>query len=355
MALLVLAQVPPDLKENKCNEIYICVPKLAQLLSILHEQKIKLIYVVTHRLADVDAYCASYTAARLLHTFAKNSTVKAIFPKGLNTIARKVSKKFPIRTEKNADFTKADLIAIVDTNNPLLLAESMQGVIESKAKKILIDHHPLGKTAKKIANVMFVNTKASSASEVVYDLCRSNKVRVSKSMAQVFMLGIMADSQHLYLANGKTIKAVSELYKMGASIETTKNILMRERDLSERVARLKGASRISLYNGNSFIVAFSRIGSFHASVARALVDLGADLGIAIGGDGKESKASLRATQKFYKVSKLHLGIDVTSKISDSGGGHPTAASLSSELDENTLERLLFEAIEAKLGKLSALR
>ena len=140
----MLAQVPPDLKENKCNEIYICVPKLAQLLSILHEQKIKLIYVVTHRLADVDAYCASYTAARLLHTFAKNSTVKAIFPKGLNTIARKVSKKFPIRTEKNADFTKADLIAIVDTNNPLLLAESMQGVIESKAKKILIDHHPLG-------------------------------------------------------------------------------------------------------------------------------------------------------------------------------------------------------------------
>jgi nanoRNase/pAp phosphatase (c-di-AMP/oligoRNAs hydrolase) len=326
------------------------------LLSISRKQRIKLIYVVTHRLADVDAYCATYATARLLHAIAKNAIVEAVFPAGLNTIARKISKKFPIRIEKNADFAKADLIAIVDTNNPLLLAESMQGVIGSKAKKILIDHHPLGKTAKKIADVMFVDTKASSASEIVYNLYRSNEVSISKSIAQVLLLGIMADSQHLFLANGKTITAVSELYKMGASIETAKRILTRERDISERMARLKAASRISLYNVNSFVIALSRISSFHASAARALIDLGADLGVVVGGDGKESKASLRATQQFYKASKLHLGVDIASKISDSGGGHPTAASLSSNtINEDKLERLLLDAIESKLGKLTAIK
>ncbi len=326
------------------------------MLSILHKQKVRLIYVVTHRLADVDAYCSAYAAAQLFHTLAKNSTVKVVFPEGLNGIARKVSKKFPIQIENNPDFTKADLIVIVDTNNPLLLAESMQEVVRSKARKILIDHHPLGKTAKKFADVMFVDTKASSASEIVYDLYRSNKIKISKRVAQVLLLGIMADSQHLFLANGKTITAVSELYKNGASIETAKKILTREREFSERIARLKAASRISLYSANSFIVAFSRIGSFHASAAKALVDIGADLGVTVGGDGKESKASLRATQRFYKSSKLHLGIDVAAKISDAGGGHPTAASLSSKtIDENTLERLLRETIEAKLGKLDVLK
>ncbi|MFQ5941362.1 MAG: bifunctional oligoribonuclease/PAP phosphatase NrnA [Nitrososphaerales archaeon] len=322
----------------------------------MHKKRIKQIYVVTHRLADVDAYCATYGTARLLRTISKNSKVNVVFPEGLNTIARKVSEKFPMCIENGVDFAKADLIAIVDTNNPFLLAESMQSVMRSKAIKVLIDHHPLGKSGKKIADIMFIDTIASSASEIVFNLYRTNKIDISKRVAQVLLLGIMADSQHLFLANGKTIAAVYELHKRGASLESAKKILTRERGHSERMARLKAASRISLYRADIFIVAFSRIGSFHSSVAKALIDLGADLAIAIGGDEKESKASLRATQHFYKVSKLHLGIDIASKLSDSGGGHPTAASLSSKvIDANNLERLLLNELRAKLGKINALR
>lgn len=318
-------------------------------------QRFKLIYVVTHRLADVDAYCATYAIVKLLCRITKDSTVKAVFPDGLNTITMKVNKKFPMCIENNTDFTKVDLIVIIDTNNPILLAKSMRGVVDSKAKKILIDHHPLIKTTRKITNITFIDTKTSSASEMVYDLYRTNKVSISKRVAQILLLGIIADSQHLFLANGKTLTAVSQLYKIGASIEMAKKILTRERDPSERIARLKGASRISLYKVNNFIIVFSRIGSFHASVAKAIVDLGADLGITIGGNGKESRASLRATQKFYTSSKLHLGTDVANKISDSGGGHPTAASLSKTIDENMLEKLLLNVIEAKLGKLKTVK
>jgi hypothetical protein len=162
----------------------------------------------------------------------------------------------------------------------------------------------------------------------------------------------MADSQHLFLASGKTITVVSELYKRGASLELARTILTRRREISERMARLKGAGRISLYNVDDFILAISRIGSFHASVAKALVDLGADLAIAVGGEAKESKASLRATQQFYEETGLHLGTDIAGKIADSGGGHPTAASLSSTtIDIDGLEALLVSALEAKLGKL----
>ena len=62
----------------------------------MYTQRFKLIYVVTHRLADVDAYCATYAIVKLLCRITKDSTDKAVFPDGLNTITMKVSKKFPM-------------------------------------------------------------------------------------------------------------------------------------------------------------------------------------------------------------------------------------------------------------------
>lgn len=322
--------------------------------SLLSKQKVRLAYVITHRLADVDAYCSAYAVAKLLKSLA-GSSVKVVFPEGLNNIAEKISQKFSLDIDSKPDFAKADLIAIVDTNNPLLLSESMQEIVNSKARKLLIDHHPLVKNSRKLADAMFVDTRASSASEIVYRLYKTSKVRINKQVAQVLLIGIMADSQHLFLANAKTIEAVNDLCKLGASLEMARKVLTHERETSERIARLKAAQRISFYSVNNFIVAFSRVGSFHASAARALLDLGADLGVVVGGDEKESKASLRATQKFYDESNLHLGTDIAGKLSDSGGGHPMAASLTLNVGEDELEKMLVNTIEAKLGKLNMIK
>ncbi len=309
--------------------------------------------MVTHRLADVDAYCSSYATAKMLKSFA--NSVKVVLPEGLNTIAEKVSKNFPLHIDSDPNFGQADVIVIVDTNNPLLLSQAMEDVVKSKARKVLIDHHPLASNAKKLADTMFLDTKASSASEIVYRVYKANKVKISKQIAQVLLVGIMADSQHLFLAGSKTIETVNDLCKLGASLEIARKVLMHERDFSERIARLKAARRIVVYSSNNFIVAFSRVGSFHASAARGLLELGADLAVVVGGDDKASKASLRSTQKFYAESKLHLGTDIASSLTDSGGGHPTAASLSVIVGEDQLAEMLMHAIETKLGKLSAIK
>lgn len=322
--------------------------------SFLSRQKFKLAYVVTHRLADVDAYCSAYATANLLRSLTK-STVKVVLPDGLNTIAEIVSRKFPLNIDSSPSFDKADLIAIVDTNNPLLLSQMRTEIVSAKARKVLIDHHPLAKNGAKLADTKFVDTTASSASEIVCRIYKQSKVKISKMVAQVLLVGIMADSQHFFLASSKTIEAVNDLCKRGASLELARKVLTHERDPSERIARLKAAQRISVYTANSFIAAFSRVGSFQASAARALLDLGADLAVVIGGDAKASKASLRATQKFYTESKLHLGTDIAGKLSDLGGGHPTAASLSVKVGEDELVKMLMDAIEAKLGKLSMIK
>lgn len=320
---------------------------------LLSKKKIRLAYVVTHRLADVDAYCSSYATAKMLKSFA--NSVKVVLPEGLNTIAEKVSKNFPLQIDSDPDFGQADVIVIVDTNNPLLLSQAMEDVVKSKARKVLIDHHPLASNAKKLADTMVLDTKASSASEIVYRVYKANKVKISKQIAQVLLVGIMADSQHLLLAGSKTIEAVNDLCKLGASLEIARKVLTHERDFSERIARLKAARRIVVYSANNFIVAFSRVGSFHASAARGLLELGADLAVVVGGDDKASKASLRSTQKFYTESQLHLGTDIASSLTDSGGGHPTAASLSVNVGEDELAEMLMNAIETKLGKLSTIK
>jgi len=311
--------------------------------------------VVTHRLADVDAYCSAYAVAKLLKSLAKDSRVKVVLPEGLNTIAKTVSKKFPLYIDNDPYFLSAGLIVVVDTNNPLLLSDAMPEIEKSKAKKVLMDHHPLGNHAKRLADMLFVDTKASSTCEVVYRLYQTSKVKIDKQVAQVLLLGIMADSQHLFLASSKTIEAVNNLCKLGASLEMAKKTLTRKRDPPECIARLKAAQRASIYSVNGFLVAFSRVGSFHASAAKALLDLGADLAIVVGGDEKESKASLRATQQFRELSKLHLGTDIASKLSDSGGGHPTAASLSAKVGEDELAKMLMDAVEARLGKLNMVK
>ncbi|MFQ5969883.1 MAG: bifunctional oligoribonuclease/PAP phosphatase NrnA [Nitrososphaerales archaeon] len=322
---------------------------------LLSKQEIKLVYVVTHRLADVDAYCSAYGVAKLLKSLAKDSRVKVVFPGGLNTIAKIVRKKFPLYIENDPDFVRASLIVVVDTSSPSLLSEAMPEIEKSRAKKVLVDHHPLGNRAKRLADILFVDKEASSTCEIVYRLYKTNKVKIGKQVAQVLLIGIMADSQHLFLASNKTIEAVNNLCRLGASLEMAKKTLTRKRDASECIARIKAAQRTSIYNVNGFLVAFSRVGSFHASVAKALMDLGADLAIVVGGDEKESKASLRATQQFHELSKIHLGTDIAAELSDSGGGHPTAASLSAKVGENELIKMLMEAVQSRIGKLNMVK
>ncbi len=80
------------------------------------------------------------------------------------------------------------------------------------------------------------------------------------------------------------------------------------------------------------IISVSKVGSYHASAAKALIDLGSDLSIVINKD-KSIKVSMRASNRFYSLTNLHLGVDIASRISKKGGGHPTAASFISEKED----------------------
>lgn len=129
---------------------------------------------------------------------------------------------------------------------------------------------------------------------------------------------------------------------------------------SEIIARMKAAQRLRTYRAKDLMIAVTNVSSFQASVANTLLGLGADMAFAVGGYGKGVRGSLRSTQSFYLKTGVHLGKDVAQKaasmLKGKGGGHPTAASLSSQctIDEAITSVLsaLSEKLQIKIKKLS---
>lgn len=327
--------------------------KLPDLRAFISKHKIRSSYIVTHRLADVDAYCSAYALSKLLRSFG--SRVVVVLPEGINMVGQKVGHSFHMNVDNDPAFSKADLIVILDTNNPALLSTALDGIVNSGAKKLLLDHHPPARNTATLGATALIDTGSSSTSEIIYRVYRSSNTKISASAAQALLVGVMADSQHFFLATNRTIEVVNDLCRQKASLEKARKILAREREISERMARLKAARRVSLYRAGKYVIALSHVGSFHASAAKGMVDLGADLAIVLGSDEEKSKASLRATSRFYEESGLHLGTDIASKLSDAGGGHPTAASLTSNVKEEELGKTLLLAVQARLGDLIAVK
>ena len=206
---------------------------------------------------------------------------------------------------------------------------------ESAGVKVLIDHHPIQEDSP--YDHLVVDTTASSASEIVATIFRDLEVEMEASTAQALLLGIMFDSQHLLIAKARTLREVVRLLDRGASIDDARLLLRSPPDYGEVVAKLKSAKRLKLYNVAGWVVVTTTVGSFQSNVARSLVSMGADVAIVSGENGGEIRGSLRANQRFWEATKIHLGTDVAASIAKDtgfGGGHPTAASFTCLLPED---------------------
>jgi len=95
---------------------------------------------------------------------------------------------------------------------------------------------------------------------------------------------------------------------------------------------------LKVYRIGDWVVSTSLIGSFQAHVARALIFLGADVAIVGGESEGETRVSLRSTQRFSEATTILLGTHVAEEVVKSlgghGGGHATAASLSTAATED---------------------
>jgi len=293
--------------------------------------------VICHRHADPDAYMSAYALSRLMAKLAPSARVDLILPDGMSLLTRRLAESFKQEglVEGQGESGDYDLLVAVDIGHTELLKDWFGRLKESPGVKVLIDHHPIQEGSP--YDHMVVDTTASSASEIVATIFRDLGVQMEAKTAQALLLGIMFDSQHLLIAKERTLREVVRLLDRGASVDDARVLLRSPPDYGEVIAKLKSAKRLKLYRVAGWVVVTTTVGSFQSNVARSLVSMGADVAIVTGETGGETRGSLRANQRFWESTKLHLGTDVAASFAKEagfGGGHPTAASFTCPLPED---------------------
>lgn len=314
------------------------------------------VLLFVHRQADPDALCAAAGLSDIIaETFADHSfEFFIVVPQSVSSLGQVVSSQLGIKYVTEANDTlihNADLIVIVDTGNPNLLEPYSEQIKRSMARKVLIDHHSASELPGTWdwIDMSFVRPESTSTCEII--ALGFQDCHISENTAQTLLTGLMFDSQHLGIATKQTLESALILVTAGAEIEVARRALRSKPNRSEILARIKSAQRLQYFESGRYVFIKSEVSSFQASVARMLLEVGGDVGVAYGQSNDEARVSVRSTQSFYRDSGISLS-DVVRNVCDelglTGGGHPTAASISGRGSPAQVANKLLEEIKARL-------
>lgn len=199
---------------------------IAHALRLLMNQSSK-VFIMGHKNPDLD----SFGAALGIHRMAK-IVGKEVFVV-LNTYndsmvdmiedARKTEEYAFISTEKALSLADENsLVVVVDTHRPQLV-ESME-LVEKVKRTVVIDHHRRAEDVLPHQILSYMESYASSASELVTEVVqyaneKSKKKILTKLEADALLAGIMVDTNRFAVKAGvRTFEAASWLRRAGADL-----------------------------------------------------------------------------------------------------------------------------------------
>lgn len=199
---------------------------IAHALRLLMNQSSK-IFIMGHKNPDLD----SFGAALGIHRMAK-IVGKEVFVV-LNTYndsmvdmiedARKTEEYAFISTEKALSLADENsLVVVVDTHRPQLV-ESIE-LVEKVKRTVVIDHHRRAEDVLPHQILSYMESYASSASELVTEVVqyaneKSKKKILTKLEADALLAGIMVDTNRFAVKAGvRTFEAASWLRRAGADL-----------------------------------------------------------------------------------------------------------------------------------------
>lgn len=284
------------------------------------------ILILTHAGCDVDALAS---AATIFFTFGKNYKIEIGVPEHLNLNAKALAQNlkipFTINPQNIGGF---DALVLVDFNSFKMLGKLEQEVKKFKKPILLIDHHT--KSGEKITINSLIQPDAVATVEILFDLLKKDKTKISPKAAECIAAGIITDSASFLIADSETFSIMAEAMKIAKKpFNEIFSLFQVEENFSEKIAKLKAARRVRIFKINDSIVATTSVSCFEADAATVLSRLGADIAFAGDVDNSKLKISGRATPFFVKKNSFDLARDVFEPLekhfSGSGGGHPGAA------------------------------
>lgn len=293
------------------------------LLKFLEEYQ--RITIVCHPNADPDCIGSAYAISSALESLRPEPDVAITAPEDVSTPSKKLIQYLQVEISPKLPM-KSDLFLLVDTCSVERVHAVKDAVEREGVPYAIVDHHVSDRDAKRHAAFSFVR-KRSSACQVVFEALGS-KVLGQKAL-QALLVGLIYDSRRFLILPNESICFASKLIRLGADANLALRLLSPEEDPSEKMARLKGATRLRLFRVGDWTIATTRVGSFEASVARALISLGADVALALNDSGAETRLSGRSSDAFLDKTGIDLASDVMGPLAEDsghGGGHPTAAS-----------------------------
>jgi len=323
-------------------------------IEILNSLSPKRVALLCHRNADPDSFGSAYALRELLTKVYADIDVLIVAPEGLNSSSRRLLKHIDsVNVLENIE-GNVDVLIMVDAISFIQLGYLSDFVKSSSIPLMVIDHHePLKETIERALYVAS-NTNVSSTAEIVTHFFKELHLNISKSSALALLTAILSDSKRFLIASIETFKNVCFLMENGGDYGLALSIISEPMDISERIARLKGAQRLKLFRWGKWLIVFSNVSSFEASLARALIDLGGDLAIVVGGEGDDVRVSARSTEAFYKETGFHLGRDLMIPLGEfiggTGGGHSTAAGANGCRNRNSIDDFCIKLISSKITK-----
>ncbi len=178
------------------------------------------VLITTHRSPDGDAIGSSL--AFYLFLKQKGHSPKVVAPTPYSEVFHWLPGNDDVlvyegnEEEGKRAVEEAELIFCLDFNMLGRLEAFRPIVEESKAEKVIIDHHP---TPDRFAKVIFSDTKASSTAQMVYELIAAwgETAQVSKAMADCLYVGIMTDTGSFRFSSTtpRTHRIAAELIEKG--------------------------------------------------------------------------------------------------------------------------------------------
>jgi c-di-AMP phosphodiesterase-like protein len=223
-----------------------------------------------------------------------------------------------------------NLLIVLDTNKTDLVQS--KDLLKKIDKKLVIDHHDLGKSS--IENAIMINdTKVSSTCEMITSLIEHYDVEIDSYYATILLSGIVLDTNNYTLnTNAETFYTSYYLASLGASAKKVQYLL--KQDIEEYTERQKLLSGIETINGH---IAFTKATPYTqyrredlAKVADTLLFFNnIEASFVIGKIGKDT----------IGISARSLGTYDISKVLEKLGGGGDNTSGAAKFDKTTISKV----------------
>jgi len=307
----------------------------------------KNLLITTHDLADLDGFISGIVLKYCFDYYFPNQNIHLTFSglsKHTKSFINKFSTKFPnfnFTFQEHVELSDIDVIVIVDSNN--LDQIKLFNNLDLDIPYIFIDHH-LNLQKDYLGNVSSLNLifdNYSSTSEIVLELFDDCTIKLPIPYKYLLVSAILTDSGFLKYGNTRTIKSLNNILQGQLEIQDIIPLLKNEKDISEKIARIKALQRVKLIRINNWLIGISHLSSFSASAASILTNVGFDIGIVVSEDKSDYRISTRAKKQVCLKTGLHLGKIISEINNVNGGGHDGAATLNGKNDvEESLNQLI---------------